>query len=83
MQTTNNPQQFKKELTKTTRVIFQGSELRIEAKKIHHKDSRRSIQLKYYHLVGNVWVSFSTFISNAVVDCIADLDYEFKVFKLI
>lgn len=82
MQTTNSPQQFKRELLKTTRIIFQDQDLRIEARKVHNRDSRRHYQLRYYHLVGNVWQSFSTFVSNTVVDCLNDLDYQFKVFKL-
>ena len=83
MQTINNPKQFKTELTKTTRIIFQAEQLRIEARKVHNKDSKRGIQLRYYHLKDNVWQPFSTFVSNAVVDCLADLDYQFKTFKLL
>lgn len=82
MQFINNPKQFKTELSKTTRIIFQARELRIEARKVHNKDSKRGIQLRYYHLVNNVWQPFSTFVSNAVIDCIADLDYQFKIFKV-
>lgn len=82
MQTTNNPQEFKKVITKTTRVIFQSNDLRIEARKVHNRDSRRYFQLKYYYLIGNAWKPFSTFVSNTVIDCIADLDYQFKIFKV-
>jgi len=82
MHITSKPSEFKAILTKTTRVIFQGNDLRIEAKKIHNRDSRRNFEIKYYHLVGNVWQSFSTFVSNTVVDCLNDIEYQFKVFKV-
>lgn len=83
MKTTNNPSEFKATLLKTTRVIFQSDELRVEAKKVHNKDSRRHFQLKYYRLVGNVWQDFSTFVSNTVVECLNDIDYQFKIFKVV
>lgn len=82
MQIITNPSEFKSVLRKTTRVIFQSDDLRIEAKKVHNKDSRRSFELKYYNLIDNVWQPFSTFVSNTVVDCLNDIDYQFKVFKL-
>jgi len=82
MHITSKPSEFKAILTKTTRVIFQGNDLRIEAKKVHNRDSRRNFEIKYYHLVGNVWQSFSTFVSNTVVDCLNDIEYQFKVFKV-
>lgn len=82
MQIITNPSEFKSVLRKTTRVIFQSDDLRIEAKKVHNKDSRRNFELKYYYLIDNVWQPFSTFVSNTVVDCLNDLDYEFKTFKL-
>lgn len=82
MQIINNPSEFKSVLRKTTRVIFQSEDLRIEANKIHNRDSRRYFQLKYYYLINNVWQPFSTFVSNTVIDCLNDLDYQFKVFKL-
>ena len=82
MQTINNPKQFKTELSKTTRIIFQAEQLRIEARKVHNKDSKRGIQLRYYYLKDNVWQPFSTFVSNAVADCFSDLDYQFKIFKI-
>lgn len=82
MQIITNPSEFKSVLRKTTRVIFQSDDLRIEAKKVHNKDSRRNFELKYYYLIDNVWQPFSTFVSNTVVDCLNDLDYEFKLFKL-
>ncbi len=80
MQITNKPSEFKATLLKTTRVIFQGNDLRIEAKKVHSRDSRRNFEIKYYHLVGDVWQMFSTFVSNTVVDCLNDIEYQFKVF---
>lgn len=83
MQTINNPKQFKTELSKTTRIIFQARELKIEARKVHNRDSRRYFQLKYYYLVDNVWKPFSTFVSNTVIDCLNGLDYQFKIFKLL
>jgi hypothetical protein len=82
MHITNKPSEFKAILLRTTRVIFQGNDLRIEAKKVHNRDSRRNFEIKYYHLVGNVWQSFSTFVSNTVVDCLNDIEYQFKVFKV-
>lgn len=82
MQIINNPSQYKATLLKTTRVIFQGNDLRIEANKIHNRDSRRYFQLKYYYLIDNVWQPFSTFVSNTVVDCLNDVDYQFKTFKI-
>ena len=82
MQIITNPSEFKSVLRKTTRVIFQSDDLRIEAKKVHNKDSRRNFELKYYYLIDNVWQPFSTFVSNTVVDCLNDLDYEFKTFKI-
>lgn len=83
MKTTNNPSEFKSTLLKTTRVIFQSDELRVEARKVHNGDRRRNFQLKYYRLAGNVWQDFSTFVSNTVVDCLNDIDYQFKVFKVL
>jgi len=82
MKITNKPSEFKAILTKTTRVIFQGDDLRIEARKVHNGDMRRNFQLKYYRLVNNVWQRFSTFVSNTVIDCLNDVDYQFKIFKL-
>jgi len=82
MQITNKPSEFKAILTKTTRVIFQGDDLRIEARKVHNRDCRRYFQLKYYHLVGGIRQDFSTFVSNTVIDCLNDVDYQFKVFKV-
>jgi len=82
MQITSKPSEFKAILLKTTRVIFQGNGLRIEARKVHNRDSRRSFEINYYHLVGNVWQRFSTFVSNTVIDCLNDVEYQFKVFKI-
>ena len=82
MHITSKPSEFKAILTKTTRVIFQGDELRVEAKKVHNRDSRRNFEIKYYRLVGNVWQRFSTFVSNTVIDCLNDVEYQFKVFKV-
>jgi hypothetical protein len=43
MQITSKPSEYKAILLKTTRVIFQGNDLRIEAKKVHNRDSRRNL----------------------------------------
>jgi hypothetical protein len=83
MHITSKPSEFKAILLKTTRVIFQSDELRVEAKKVHNRDSRRNFEIKYYHLVDNVWQDFSTFVSNTVLDCLNDVDYQFKTFKIL
>jgi len=82
MHITSKPSEFKAILLKTTRVIFQSNDLRIEARKVHNRDCRRYFQLKYYHLVNDVWQDFSTFVSNTIVDCLNDIEYQFKVFNV-
>lgn len=83
MKTTNSPSEFKATLLKTTRVIFQSDELRVEARRVNNGDRRRSFQLRYYHLVEDIWQDFSTFASNTVVDCLNDIDYQFKIFRIV
>ncbi len=61
--TTNSPETFVKALDKAHKVNFDNGVLKVEAHREEPRNSKREFVLKYFHRVGERWVSFCSFTS--------------------
>ena len=68
MKTTNNPTEFTSALLKSTKVKFEGDELKVECNRINQNNSKRAVQLRYFHKIRGMWQSFATFVSPSNLD---------------
>lgn len=82
MRKLTNPTQFKEALLKTSKVSFEDESLKIEANRINEKNSKRAIQLRYFHLINGIWQSFAIFVSPNVKDCLEDVSGEFRLYGI-
>lgn len=83
MKKLTNPNDFTHALLNSSKVCFESEQLRVEANRINEKNSRRAVQLRYFHRIGGLWKAFATFVSPSNTDCIDDVIGEFKVFGIV
>ena len=76
----NTPTDFIKTLKKTSKVMYQSSNLKAIVDRINPKNSRRELRIRYEYFNGEKWVEFSTFCSPSVIDIITDFSNEQKLY---
>lgn len=80
MELLNNANDFIQTLKKTSKVMYQSSNLKAIVDRINPNNSKRQLRVQYYYANGGVWVKFSEFVSPSVKDVIDDFISEQKIY---
>lgn len=80
MKLLTNATDFINTLKKTSKVMYQSSNLKAIVDRINPKNSRRELRIKYEYFNGEKWIEYSTFCSPSISDIIADFSTEQKIY---
>lgn len=76
----NTPSDFINTLKRTSKVMYQSSNLKAIVDRINPNNSKRQLRVQYYYSNGSGWVKFSEFVSPSVSDIITDFISEQKIY---
>ena len=82
MKLLTNANEFIQTLKKTSKVMYQSSNLKAIVDRINANNSKRELRIRYEYFNGLKWVGFSTFCSPSVNDIIVDFKNEQKIYDL-
>lgn len=80
MKLLTNATDFIQTLKKTSKVMYQSSNLKAIVDRINPNNSKRQLRVQYYYANGSNWVKFSEFVSPSVSDIITDFISEQKIY---
>lgn len=80
MKLLTNANDFIQTLKRTSKVMYQSSQLKAVVDRINPTNSKRQLRVQYYYSNGSGWVKFSEFVSPSVMDIITDFISEQKIY---
>ena len=80
MKLLTNATDFINTLKKTSKVMYQSSNLKAIVDRINANNSKRELRIRYEYFNGEQWVKFSTFCSPSLSDIILDFSNEQKLY---